>query len=64
MNISCTERFEALPETFKKDEIAGHRFYFEDTEFMRDAYYTILGDTDRNTIPTRERFGDKLILRP
>ncbi|WP_424989646.1 alpha/beta hydrolase [Fluviibacterium sp. S390] len=64
VNISCTERFDALPETFKKDDLAGHRFYFEDTEFMRDAFYTILGDTDRHNIPTRARLGDKLILKP
>lgn len=64
VNVSCTKRFEALPDSMKKDDFAGHRFYFEDEEFMRDAYLTIMGNTDRNSMPTRDREGGGLVLKP
>ncbi|MCA8883210.1 MAG: alpha/beta hydrolase [Rhodobacteraceae bacterium] len=64
VDVNCTSRFESVKAVFGDDEFAGHRFYFEDETFLRDAYLTILGDTDRSSIATRSVENGNLILTP
>lgn len=63
VNIDCSDRFEAIADRFKDDPFAGHRWYFQDDEFLADAYHTIMGDTDRESLPTRLALRDRLVLR-
>lgn len=63
VNVDCSARFKAVADAHKDDPFAGHRWYFTDRTFLRDAYETIMGDTDRNAITTRETAGDALAMK-
>lgn len=62
VNVDCGPYYQANRHCFEDDSFAGHRWYFDDEVFLRDAYMTILGDTDRNRLPTRTGQDSKLQL--
>ena len=53
VDVDCSARFDAVAEAYSRDKFAGHRWYFTDEVFLRDAYETIMGDTDRESVSTR-----------
>lgn len=63
VNVDCSARYLAVAEQYKDDPFAGHRWYFTDKTFLRDAYETIVGDTDRNGISTRQGAGLAMALQ-
>jgi len=63
VDVDCTVHFQSAAGGFGGDEFAGHRWYFDNAEFLADAYYTVLGDVDRNSVPTRRLEQGKLMLR-
>lgn len=65
VDVDCSARFAAVADQYRGDEFAGHRWYFTDQTFLRDAYETIMGDTDRHSLSTRdlEQAGGVLALR-
>lgn len=63
VDVDCTARFQAVADEHKHDEFAGHRWYFTDPTFLRDAYETIMGKTDRSSLSTRELDRGALTLR-
>jgi esterase/lipase superfamily enzyme len=63
VNVDCSARFAAVAAQYKDDPFAGHRWYFTDNTFLRDAYETIMGDTDRNGITTREAADGALVMK-
>lgn len=63
VNVDCSARFKAVADAYRDDPFAGHRWYFTDRTFLRDAYETIMGDTDRHGITTREQAGEALAMK-
>lgn len=63
VNVDCSARYLAVAERYKDDPFAGHRWYFTDQTFLRDAYETIVGDTDRHGISTRHGDGVAMALQ-
>ena len=64
VNVDCSARFLAVADQYRGDPFAGHRWYFTDPTFLRDAYETILGDTDRQGISTRQAGAVAMTLQP
>jgi hypothetical protein len=62
VDVDCARRFSALDEQAWQDEGGfgdfTHSWYFGDALFAQDLAYTLLGDIDRNYIPTRIRKSD------
>ncbi|TDL87131.1 alpha/beta hydrolase [Meridianimarinicoccus aquatilis] len=65
VKVDCSARFAAVADSYRGDEFAGHRWYFTDETFLRDAYETLMGDKDRASVSTRELAptGNMLTLR-
>ncbi|NVO26512.1 alpha/beta fold hydrolase [Donghicola sp. C2-DW-16] len=53
VNVDCGAYFEANRGVFTEIEYGQHTWYYHDQTFMRDAYETILGVSDRARLPTR-----------
>ncbi len=54
-------------DTFRADFVGAfpdHNFYFQSPQFLKDVYLTLLGEIDRDAIPTRIRRDGRLYLRP
>lgn len=64
VNVNTGPYFNANRDKFDDVDFAGHNWYFDGEVFMRDAYLTLMGEIDRNAIPTREGFDDELTLAP
>ncbi len=69
VDVDCARRFLAVDERRWKDEggfgTFSHSWYFGDALFSADLALTLLGDIDRNYLPTRDRNADDdLVLRP
>ena len=53
-------------EQFRADFVGAfpdHNFYFQSAQFLKDVYLTLLGEIDRESIPTRILRDGRLILR-
>jgi esterase/lipase superfamily enzyme len=69
VDVDCARRFTTLDEDAWKDDGGfgqfSHSWYFGDDQFARDLASTLIGDIDRNYIPTRAvRVDDDLELLP
>lgn len=54
-------------ETFRSEFVGSfpeHNFYFQSPQFLKDVYLTMLGEIDRDSIPTRLKRDGRLYLRP
>ncbi|MBL8863080.1 MAG: alpha/beta hydrolase [Planctomycetes bacterium] len=62
VDVDCARRFVKIDERSWKDQGGfgefSHSWYFGDAVFAQDLAYTLLGDIDRNYIPTRVRRSD------
>jgi esterase/lipase superfamily enzyme len=59
VDINCGNTYNAIPQ--KGGLTYGHAWYFDPSNnqiFMKDLAYTIMGNIDRNYIPTRTRIDD------
>jgi pimeloyl-ACP methyl ester carboxylesterase len=62
VDVDCGPRYTAIPEEERKnfkviDGMVSHSWYLEDTIWYDDLAYTLKGQLDRNSIPTRTRIG-------
>ncbi|MEY8882961.1 alpha/beta hydrolase [Donghicola sp. XS_ASV15] len=53
VNVDCGAYFDANRGLYADIEYGQHTWYYHDPVFMRDAYETILGISDRSTLATR-----------
>lgn len=62
VDVDCGPRYAAIPETERKnfkaiDGMVSHSWYLEDSIWYDDLAYTLKGQIDRNSIPSRTRIG-------
>ena len=62
LDVDCGPRYAAIPEDQRKnfkviDGMVSHSWYLEDAIWYDDLAYTLKGQLDRNSIPTRTRVG-------
>ncbi len=62
VNVNCGPYFE---KRYKTDLLStkGHSWYLDDPGFMKDLFYTVSGDLDREVIPTRSKSSEGLLLK-
>ncbi|NJM82000.1 MAG: alpha/beta hydrolase [Tabrizicola sp.] len=64
VNVDVGIYYDEHRDAFAQVTNSDHAFYFSSREFLKDVYLTLLGEIDRNVIPTRLERDGKLYLRP
>lgn len=62
VNVNCGPYYEKKYKA-KLLTTKGHSWYLDDTGFMKDLFFTLAGDLDREVIPTRSKTPEGLTLR-
>jgi esterase/lipase superfamily enzyme len=64
VNVDVGIYYDERREDFAGIPNADHSFYFSSPEFLKDVHFTLKGEIDRASIPTRFERDGKLHLRP
>ncbi len=63
VNVNTGDYYDANRARFAHLTNADHSWFFSDATFLKDVFFTIQGDLDRNVIPTRRLEGGMLHLK-
>ncbi|MCU0802639.1 MAG: alpha/beta hydrolase [Rhodobacteraceae bacterium] len=63
VNVNTGDYYDANRAKFDGVTNADHAWFFHDKTFLKDVFFTIQGDLDRNVIPTRRHEGGVLQLK-
>ncbi|MGB7268593.1 MAG: alpha/beta hydrolase [Albidovulum sp.] len=64
VNVDCGLYYDEHRDNFAGITNSDHAWYFFDPNFLKDVYLTLLGEIDRESIPTRLIRDGRLYLRP